>query len=266
MTTLRVRGGSPSSRVDICDKCKNWVTRSSLVYAQSVFERQPCQNYLPYSEYDATHWTVSATTSATESYGIHAHERYGWYDQSNDDHIQDSVQVFVGNGYVYPSSSVDLSTATSFTFSAYVGNHEASTNPGLTVVMGLCDGTSSNKQPLKTWTLYGSQRVFCTATLASVVAVWFNSAAAYPYIQITTGTGAEKWFFEHAQLEKNKSAPGEFIGTSGSSAVYLVPTRTLVSAKTCPDCWEEIEDLKPDDPTDTGSDFRDSDLGTRETY
>lgn len=229
--------------MDFCDVCKSRVPRKSLSYRKFKWANPPRQNYLTASEYNATNWNSDVYDGLT-SLGLHPRGRYSIFDDSTSPHgstIKSGAPTFTGTGYARTLDAVDVSGWSSLVFSVFIGLQEWSTTGSRTFTLGYCAASDgSGEVTLKTVTgMGGTRRLWFTVPIYSVTVDPTDFGLIIR--QSTDGY----WWFEHAQLEKDVTTPGNVV----EQTVHQTTEQTgEMLVKACPKCREVIPDDDDENP------------------
>jgi len=226
-------------QLDRCDVCGKKVHRRDLVRTQVEFLAAEGSNYLNYSSYNVSGWTIrTAADAGVISIGPYADRaRVRVADDNTLTEILGS-QTMTGTGALTTDQGIDASSWTSLVFAVDVGPYHRSTSPELTVVLSLCDSDgSSNLETLATFTTKGDMRAWGTIDIADMPASK-SSSELYFRVDVTPATG-EKWWVDRMQVAKDMVKLGTFVPTSGAS-VDRIDTTMMTMRKVCTNCRERI--------------------------
>jgi hypothetical protein len=256
-------------QLDRCDVCGDKIHRSDLVRTQVEFLDLKAENYLSYSSYDSSYWSVDTASDAGNIYGNRAdNARYAALTDSYTDTYFNAVQTWTGSGTLRMDDEVGaFSTASDLTFSAQVGPHEQNTSPEMTVVLGITNAAGDSKQALKTYTISGTTRVWVNAEVATLNTYGLGDGSFRFYIQVTN---AGSWWADEMQLEANVNSmplqtghPENFVRTSGALVSNQADRQLVTQRKVCPSCAEYVlskserfgrtDESPVDEPVDTWS-------------
>ena len=235
-------------QLDRCDVCGNEYHRRELVRTQVEYGIPEAYNYLSYSSYNTSGWTVdTAADAGSISYGNrcdHARTQVP-VDQPTAVGTMDmvsGVQTWTGDGVFRANALSPASTGptTVLTFSGVVGPHLENTSPTMTVKMGVTNSAGSVKQVVRTWTLCGQKRVWFAETASVLQAYGLGTTTQqYYYIEITNDGN---WWIDELQLEEDTvtGAPEVFAATSGAAYSQSTDSAGISSRKVCPSCFEYV--------------------------
>ena len=233
---------------DLCDVCKTFVPRETLVYRDVVWKHPVSQNHLPFSEYDAVNWTAEGPGSyqANDSWGAFPQKRtllfvpqqgIGVYTRE----MPLGVARFRGMMIAFPNDGVDCSLWNQFLFWVFVGPDENSLAPSLEVMLGLMTpGDIATAVPFLQIATRGQRKLWFQTTPDEVSASGLDPANVAPFIAIFPETDTSDWFFEMASVQRDVTAPMASEVTAGSSIIYATDTPMKGIAKCCPKCREDI--------------------------
>jgi hypothetical protein len=258
-------------QLDRCDVCGDKYHRKDLVRTQVEFLEQTHENYLSYSSYDSSYWTVDdasdVTTTTLASYGVDCDATRLSLDDSNNLTYINGVKTWQGSGtYRMNTLSPSFSSSGNMTFSAHVGPYEQEQNPELTIVLGITNSAGSVKQVIRTWgAINAMTRVWFTESKQTLedYGLGGGSYNQYYYVGVTPTVATAKWWIDKAQLEANTTndEPEIFRTTSGARSRVTADTGMVTSRKVCPTCRETVlskserfgrtDESPVDEPVDT---------------
>ena len=223
-------------QLDRCSVCGKKVHKRDLVLTQVDFMSPSGSNYINYSSYSASGWTTSGLTDkGVISIGPYADRARVVISDDNTRTESFGSQTWSGDGHLYTSDSLDVSSWTSLVFAADVGPYHRSTSRGLTVILQSCQSDGTVDDTIATWTIDSDTRVWGTINVADMTG---TTSAAYFRIDATPDTG-QYWWVDRVQVIKDVSKLGTFIPTSGSS-VDQAGARSMTMQKVCSHCYEPL--------------------------
>ena len=224
-------------QLDRCDVCGVKIHKHKLVRSNMDFLAAAGSNYLTYSSYSASGWTVDTATSAgVISIGPYADRARVSVSDSNTLTEVLGSQTWLGSGVLRSTAGVDASSWTSLVFAADVGPYQQETSPEITFTIGLCDSDGTNKEEYASRTTKGNLRVWFTVNIADLPA---GKSASALYFYISATAVGKNWWADRLQVMKDVVKLGTFIPTSGSS-VDRIDTPMMTVRKVCPDCREPV--------------------------
>ncbi len=220
-----------------CDVCGVKIHKKDLVLTNMDFLAVEASNYLTYSSYSASGWTVDTSTDeGVISIGPYADRARVSVSDGNVSTEILGTQTWGGSGVLRSTSAIDATTWTSLTLGADLGPHERETSPSTAFTMGLCDSDGTNKVQYTAWTTSGSTRAWFTMNLADLPA---SKTISTLYFYISVTAVGKKWWADRLQVSKDVTKLGAFVPTSGSS-VDRTDTAMMTTRKTCPNCRERL--------------------------
>ena len=224
-------------QLDRCDVCGVKIHKQDLVRTNMSFLGVAGSNYLLYSAYNATGWTVdTATDAGAISVGPYADRARVRISDDNTRTEVDGTQTWLGSGVLRSITGIDASAWDSLVFAADIGPYFRETSPETTFTLGLCDSDGTNKELLATYTTAGSIRAWYALDIADVPA-GKDDSDLYFYISVTAV--GKNWWADRLQVSKDIPRVGAFIPTSGSS-VDRVDTPLMTVRKVCSNCREPL--------------------------
>jgi hypothetical protein len=255
-------------QLDRCDVCGDKMHRRNLVRTQVEFLRSIQENFLLYSSYDGSYWVVDdATDNGSISFGTRADKARTTLTDYTTVGYQDCVQTWTGDGTMrMETASGTFGASALVTFSAIVGPNERSTDPEMTISVGITNNDGSTKQEIKSFTTSSPMRVWLQETSSVLTAYGLGDSdnAHFFYVSVTND---DDWWMDEMQLEAGTNSldggvmPGPFQRTSGAIAAHTTEDQLLTSRKVCTSCLETIlsksnkfgwtEESPTDEPVDT---------------
>ena len=196
------------------------------------------ENRLTHSSYHTDLWTCDATDKSAISIGTDYDYCYVRLNQDNTTELVRGAQTWDGEGTLRTIVALDASSYESICFSCVVGPHQESTDPAITISMGLCSSDGTTTYELKSWSTTVMKRVWCSSTIADLP-TGTDSSALYFYITVTPATD-QYWWADEFQVESNTLRPRLFIKTAGAAVVISADTARRASVVTCPKCRTKL--------------------------
>lgn len=221
-------------RADHCDICHKRVLRSTLVKVRVPTEYAGQANYLQYSSYDSSWWSLpTGSYDGAVANGLQPGRVRVKNDNSTE--IIDGSPQFTGTAQIV-SGAVDLSGASTAVFSFWFGiSGELSGSGTLEYGFTKSDGTGGVTDTI-TVDASRPMRPYLAVTSAQVSAAGLSLASLYVSVKFTPPSSSTSWWIDGLQLERDVSEPGDLVITNGSSLVYDSPTVVWSIAKACPRC------------------------------
>jgi hypothetical protein len=245
-------------RIAQCQLCKRVVRRASLL-EQTVQWMQPAAaNYLPYSEYVSSHWEQIAGAGSLyglASWGTHPDKRRSRYPDDLTAELIDPIGTWDGQVYIASMDGVDCSAWERVCFSVWTGADERDHPTYFRVKIGVTDNVRSTAWLSAFQRHMGATRHFVTKPISELSVLGLDLTNLCFTVD---GFSDGKWWWEHAQLEKDALTPGHFVPTSGAAVIYPVDVVQTGVAALCPDCQlkeplptlSEPEDVPEDERAD----------------
>lgn len=221
--------------MDRCEVCGRRTRKIDLVRTNVDFMAAGGSNYINNSSYTTDSWAVDTASDAGNiSIGSFAdHARISISDGNTLTEIN-GPQTWSGSGTIRTTYSIDVSSWSTFVFSADIGPYHRETSPSTTFSLGICDSDGSNKEELSSWTVNANARAWYTLNVSDIPA---GKSASALYFYISATAVGKKWWADRIQLEKNVTKMGAFVPTTGSS-IDRVDTPMMTVRKVCADCFE----------------------------
>lgn len=232
-----------AGQLDRCQVCGDKWHRDQLVRTQVDTIHPESENYFNYSSYDGTYWVVdTASDAGSVSYGNHCDEARTSLSLDNVITIVNGVQTWEGDGVLRSTVISPRIDANDYVvFSAQVGPHEQNSSPNMIVVLGVCNSDGSVLQPVRSWSMNGTKRIWFTELASTLQDHGLGSGLGlYFYISVTNDG---KWWIDEMQLEVFQSSdakPGVFLETIGSLLTHSVDTPVTTTRVVCPECFERV--------------------------
>ena len=231
-------------QLDRCDVCGTKIHKKDLVRTQIRFVKSEGTNYLLYSSYNSSFWSCDASDVDTIGIGPHADDSRVSIALDNTVTQVYGSQTWSGTGTFRSTTSVDLSSLTTFTFSCEVApvcsySSNVASLEALTVAMGICDGDGNNKDLQRTWSgLLSQTRCWFNMDVADIASP-LSSSGVYFYITVTVD-GTNYWLVDDLTVEGGKSKPTTFLKAAGAAVSNSADTKSMTVVKACKNCREPL--------------------------
>ena len=232
-------GDVKAYRQDYSDATGQAYPRRNLVLSKRKYQQLQGENYLLYSSYNSSFWTVdTASDAGTVSAGCYLDKNRCRVNLDNTV-TELGEQTWQGTGVFRSSTATSLTGWTTLYFSFEFGGYYQSTTQTFTVKAGLCAAGGAGKQEVLSLTVTAPRRLKFNLPIASITAT--PVAACYFYVSVTPSVATGKWYIIDAQLEKDKATPGVFVPATGA-AVSHTSKQVRTVAKIHPTEWEFVQE------------------------
>lgn len=246
-------------RQEQCQVCGKFVDRATLRRAKITYLRPQTQNYFLYSEPALGGWTSTLTAGGT-CYGSRA-DAYTKFDNAGTASVVHGSSYYTGDGYLYTSTTYDVSTWTSLCFRCIVNNHP-SYGGHYTVRMGIGNAAFDDFTAIKVYASHWDVRYAFMPVAISAISGSYDMAALKFYIRVTPEDLTAPWYADTFQLIKdpvgfvrgtqtpvaasaitsatyipNHTYP--FVRTTGAAVVHTSDGQTSARVVVCPKCRDE---------------------------
>ena len=232
--------GSAGKYTEQCDVCHKWFPVEDLLRQIQVRRIEAAANYLPWSRFNDTGWTVDTDALGEVSMG---RPRWYWkvhpYKGAN---MANGAATFWGDGELVAVDAIDLQGFTSVLLQGTFGTHQATIKPFLEVELGFYydyGGGGEVRHSFGSWTGVEGKQAWVVNDLSGVGG---DAVALQAFFKVTTFDDQQLWWGESLRVQKDVSEPGMTnVQTRGSAIIRTPAAKYLGKTVVCPDDYERLK-------------------------